>query len=88
MVLKGPGVDTKITITFNHEGGNPQQNPKSKNLLEWSPLYAKQISGGKQEKGHGVVHHVQEEHLHSNLLHQLSKWHNGSIHDRRQTNSV
>ena len=25
-------------ITFKHEGGVPQQNSKSKNIYEWSPL--------------------------------------------------
>ena len=30
---------------------------------------AKQISGGQQEEGHGVVHQVQGEHHQSYLLH-------------------
>ena len=30
---------------------------------------AKQISGGQREAGHGVVHHVQEEHHQTYLLH-------------------
>ena len=45
---KGPWADTKLLqatthhhhppITFKHEGGVPQQNSMSKNILEWSPL--------------------------------------------------
>ena len=46
-------------ITSNHEGGVPQQNPKSKTYSEWSPLLVRQSSGGQQEEGHKVVHHVQ-----------------------------
>ena len=43
---KGPWADTRILwathptppITFKHEGGVPQQNPKSKTYSKWSPL--------------------------------------------------
>ena len=41
---------------------------------------AKQISGGQQEEGHGVVHHVQGEHHQSYWLHQYQ---NASIQDRQ-----
>ena len=48
---KGPWADTKI----------PRQKSKSKKGSEWSPptCPAKKISGGQQEEGQGVVHHVQ-----------------------------
>ena len=47
---KGPWADTKLLqatttttthhhpLTFKHEGGVPQQNSMSKNILEWSPI--------------------------------------------------
>ena len=47
---KGPWADTKLLQatttthppTFKHEGGVPQQNTMSKNILEWSPLLLQQ----------------------------------------------
>ena len=41
---------------------------------------AKQILGGKQEEGHGVVHQVQEEHHQTYLLHYYQ---NANIQDRQ-----
>ena len=41
---------------------------------------AKQSSGGKQEEGHGVVHHVQGEDHKTYLLHHYQ---NASILDRQ-----
>ena len=41
---------------------------------------AKLISGGQQEEGHGVVHHVQGEHHQTNLLHPYQ---NASIQGRQ-----
>ena len=41
---------------------------------------AKQISGGQQEEGHGVVHHVQGEHHQTCLLHYYQ---NASIQGRQ-----
>ena len=47
-------------ITFKHEGRVPHQKSKSEKGSEWSPLLVQlKISGGQQEEGHGVVHHVQ-----------------------------
>ena len=34
---------------------------------------AKKISGGQQEEGHGLVHHVQEEHHQSSLFDDYKK---------------
>ena len=43
--LRPPPPPTRL-ITLEHEGGVPQQNSMSKNILEWSPTCpAKQISG-------------------------------------------
>ena len=41
---------------------------------------AKQISGGQQEEGFGVVHQVQEEHHQTYLLHHYQ---NATIQDRQ-----
>ena len=50
-------------LTFKHEGRVPHQKSKRKKGSEWSPLLVQQKnSGGQQEEGHGVVHHVQGEH--------------------------
>ena len=37
-----PPPPTHHPPTFKHEGGVPQQNSKSKNILEWSPLLVQQ----------------------------------------------
>ena len=50
----------------------------SNNIHSTSP--AKQISGGQQEEGHGVVHHVQGEHRQTFLLHHYQ---NASIQGRQ-----
>ena len=56
--------------TFEHEGRVPHKNYKSRKDSEWSSLHVWQKnSGGQQEEGHGVVHHVQGEHHQSSLDH-------------------
>ena len=40
-------------MTFKQEGGVPQQSSKKN----------KEKPSGKQEEGHKVVHHVQQEHM-------------------------
>ena len=52
-------------ITFKHEGGVPQQNSNSKNILEWSPVLVQQkkIQLDSKRKDIGrVVQHIQGEH--------------------------
>ena len=50
--------------TSKHEGGVPQKSSENKNGPEWSTLlvHQKKNSGGQREEGHGVVHHLQQEH--------------------------
>ena len=45
-----------------------------------STCQTNEITGGQQEEGHGVVHHVQWEHHQSYLLHHYQ---NASIQDRQ-----
>ena len=62
-------------INFKHEGS------RSKKVSEWFPLHVQQkISGGHQEEGHRVVHHVQGEHHQTYLLHHYQ---NASIQGRQ-----
>ena len=65
-------------ITFKHEGGVSQQNPKTKTYSEW--LSVKKKSGGPREEGHRAVRHVQWAHHQSYLLHHYQ---NASIKARQ-----
>ena len=59
-IMGQPTIPPTQPITIKHEGGVPQKKSKSKKGLEWSPLLVQQKnSGGQQEEGHGIVHHVQ-----------------------------
>ena len=57
-------------ITFKHEGGVPQKSIKVRKFQNVPPyLSVKKISGGQQEEGQGVVHHLQREHHQAYLMH-------------------